>query len=776
MEGFALNEDTEKRRDYIPFLDQVLQVCITFKKKLKTGYKEIFFREPNIEGTWHKIREEGWGNQLSSCVYNCISTNCKWLEISESVAETNTEKIKLTNQFGVQQKKVDKLFEQQVYDKLIGFLDELKTRFVDERITERLERECHAFLSNREIISRKNSVFDLKKYEIDAYLESYYDLLTTCVIYYNIFDQSDERGSFIDMLLHLDADADSERGNYILNFRAPVILNKLQKVNYGIEEFFEQITREGVAESSALQEIYKHVLLSKTQHIFRWYLPGKNRELTHAAIAPYSEHVQKELHFQIVARNLKKYNSYEGIGELRLGEKIIYEYGLLDIGSSSQFSVAIMGDLNEAPLEELYRYAAAKLERKYGKKPELVFHIYTKNSLISRNKYIIYMGAPGEALQNRDALAEVIETNRIVFILDCIELYKSPVVSEKKSDDFYIQKYVFSDYDEYNTGAVKNADICDRNAFEDIYEALTCEQCFGQFGRVEKHANEPLLEFCEKKQKEQGNRSAIYIYVSDLQAFEDIYNDDQYYIRTEKYNEKEIGIIRYSSEKVVPLKLKGRDRMLVFNIWQFIKNVAIDERNIFCEKWNSLKNGYDDLDQIYVGIDYANWPDMLFLHYYSEETAYEEIAVDFIKEILLPIMNNRNHDMFIRYIKKAMYSFFYSAAKSVNDMLFIHLFQDKEKLLGKVILAENNDNEKVERNINRYFKYSSKRFYDMIMKNYDISSDCYIGQMRTYRIISKNEMPDNGINRKDIYKNVINACTNLAYGNGYLAKNCKKEL
>lgn len=776
MAGFALNEDTEKRRDYIPFLDQVLQVCITFKEKLKTGYKEIFFREPNIEGAWHKIREEGWGNQLSSCIYNCIASNRKWLEISKSLESTITEKIELINQFDVQQKKVDKLYEQQVYNKLIGFLDELKNRFVDERVTERLEKECHIFLSNREILNRKNSVFELKKYEIDDYLESYYDLLTTCVIYYNIFDQSDERDPFIDTLLHLDADLDSESGNYILNFRAPVVLNKLQKVNYGIEEFFEQITRENVAESSELQVIYKHVMLYKAQHIFRWYLPGTKRELTHAAIAPYSEHMQNNLHFQIVARNLKKYNSYEGIGELRLGEKIIYEYDLLDRGSSSRFFVAIMGDLNTAPLEELYCYVIKKVEREYREKPDLVFHVYTKNTVISQNEHIVYMGTPGEVLLNRDALAGVIETNHIVFILDCIELYKSPVVSEKKSDDFIKQKYAFSNYDEYNTGALKNIDICDRNALEDIYESLTCEQCFGQFGRVEKYANEPLLEFCEKKQKEQGNKSAIYIYVSDLQAFEDIYNDDQYYIRTEKYNEKEIGIIRYSSEKVNPLKLKGKDQMLVFNIWQFIKNVAIDERDIFCEKWNNLINDYMDLDQIYVGIDYSDWPNLLVLHYFSKETTYEEIAVDFIKEILLPIMNNHNRDMFIRYIKKAMYSFFYSAAKSVNDMLFIHLFQDKEKLLGKVILAENNDNEKVERNINRYFKYSSKRFYDMIMKNYDISSDCYIGQMRTYRIISKNEVPDSGISRKEIYKNVINACTNLAYGNGYLAENCKKEL
>ncbi len=777
MQEPAIKENKEKQRDYIPFLDVVLQTCLDFKKKVKAGYKSLFFHEPTENGKWYMVRGEGWGNQLSSCIYASILFKIGYLEIAESSNAAKVEKLNIASEFAVQQRMWDKTYEKNLYNKLSEFIENLESSFADTRITVRLKRECEIFLINREQVSQKTSVFALDKQEIDDYLESYYDLLTTCVIYYNNFDQHDERDSIIDVLLHIDADKDDKSDNYKLSFWSPIILNKLQKVNYGIEEFFEQIMTENVAESRVLQSVYKHVMLCKSQHMFRWYIPGENHELLHAAIAPYSESIQSTLRFQIMARNLKKYNSYEGIGELRLGEKIIYEYNKLDKSDSSQFYVAILGDLNITPLKELHNYVLSKLQRDDNESADIVFHIYTKNNLKKECEgNLIYKGTPAEVLLNRDELDELIKTNHIVFILDCIELYKTPTASEKESIDFIKQKYAFSNYDEYNSGTYKNIDICNQNALEDIYETLTCVQCFKRFGRVQKQANASLLKFCEEKQEERGNKSAIYVYVSDLQAFENIYNDEQYYIRTEKYNEKEIGIIRYSSEIAEPLPVNDEEQLLVFSLWQFIKNVAIDERDTFYKEWHSLDDGYIDLDKVFIGIDYSDWPNLLVIHYYDEKDQYDEIAVNFINEVLLPVMNNRNRDMFITYIKKAMYSFLYSSAKNVNDMLFIHLFQEKEKLLGKVIMAEINDKEKVKKNINQHFKYSSKRFYEMIMNNYDISSDCYVGQMKTYQIISKNEMLDKRLNKREIYENVIHACGNLSYERGYLAENCRKEL
>lgn len=776
----AVNEKASKQRDYITFLEQVLDVCIVFGEKLKRGYERIFFREKDADHDWYETQGEGWGTLLSRCVYNSIASGTKLLEIARSKDDEECETISIADNLSVVQDGIV-CDENEDYPvrRISDALKTLQDEYVSERVVSRLEKDCFGFFSSRRRIFAKKSVFSLVKSEIEDYLETYYNLLKSCMICYGELEQSGERDVFIDTLLHLDSEFDEESGNCQLSFWNPIILNKLQKVNYGVELFFKQITEEKAAESKMMQKIYRRILLTKVQHSFRWYIAGKDYELLHAAIAPYVDVTPNKLIFQVVASNLKEYNSYEGIGELRLGEKIVYEYGQMQQTDLQSFCVAIIGDLHSDPLEELYNYVVQKINERYSKHPVLLFNIYTKNQVkrdVPQDVQIFYHGSSHDMLSSRNKLGEVIDSNNIVFLLDCVELYKSPTIIEKEDLEFIKQKYGFSTYDEYNTGFFKDADICDNNALEELYEIITAKQCFGQFGRIAKPANVPLLEFCEKKQKERGKGSSIYIYVSDLQAFDDIYNDDQYYIREERYNQKAIGIIRYSSEKISHLKVNGRDKMLVFNMWQFIKNVVIDEKNVFGPGRGEDERNYMALDRIYIGIDYSNWPDLLEVHYYCGDERYKQTAERFIDDVLLPVLNNRSQDMFNTYVRKAMYSFFYSAAKSVNDMLFIHLFQDKEKLLGKVIAAENNDWEKVKNNINKEFKYSSKRFYDMIMKNYDISSQCYVGQLRTSHIIQKNEKADRKIDKNEIYSNVIKACKNLSYEYSFLAENCKREL
>ena len=782
--------DAGKQRDYICFLEQILKICVILKDKIGAGVKtkagtlrepvyinkKIFFRARGVNGRWYEIWEEGWINSLFCCVYDAVMSEERALEISLSEDGAGGEFIELEADFNItpdreMMEERDNLAE----IKIRGVLDRLQNGFVDNSVIERLRRDSDDFFSARNRLRAQKSVFHIRKSEIKEYLKKYYSLLLDFIIFYDIFAQERDRDICIGELLRLDASFDEKSGGYQLNFWAPVILNKLQKINDGIEVFFQQITENEAVESKWMEEIYQHTLLTKAQHSLRWYISGEDRRLLHAAIAPYVDDTPDSLRFHIAVHSLQTYSSYEGIGELRLGEKIVYEYEMAEKSGLSQYCVAIIGDLHAGPVEELYRY----VEKKTGGADERLpirFNIYTKREFGGiKNINIQYRGLPGDVLLDRDELERVIDTNSVVFILDCVELYKSPMV-RREDAGFIKQKYAFSAYDEYNTGSAKKADICDQNMLEELYEVLTCEQCFNQFGRLSKQANSFLLEFCEEKQRERGKASTIYIYVSDMKAFDKIYKDDQYYIRTERYNQKEIGIIRYSSEEVTKLDVGGNNKVLVFNIWQFIKIVALSERNMFISFVNESEDAYTDLDQIYVGVDYKDWPKLLVVHYYSPESRYDQVALRFINDVLLPVFNNRSRDMFRAYIRKSMYSFLYSSAKNVNDMLFIHLFEDKENLLGEAVLAEKNNGEEVKAHINRKFKYSSKRFYDMIMKNYDISSNIYIGQARTYHTIRKNESNDGKINKDEIYENVIAACKNLSYGNGYLVKNCEKEL
>ncbi len=775
----AVHDTRNKQRDYIVFMEQILDVCLDFKKKIDSGYSKIFFREKGADHDWYGIQEEDWVNSLFSCVYDAIASKTKKLEISQSDdgdAEEYISLLKDIKDLEIETEQISKSEGSSSAEKKINeVLERLQGGFGDGEATDRLRKDCEKFFSVRRQLLTRKSVFHLKRAEIEEYLNEYYRLLLDLVLFYDVFDQEQDRNIVISELLRLDTVHDKKNNIYQMDFWSPIVLNKLQKVNGGIADFFKQIVRGNAAGSEWLQKIYKHIVRIKAQHDFRWYMPGAYQELLHAAIAPYVDNLPSKLNFQVIARSLKQYNSYEGIGELRLGEKIIYEYELIKDKINSRFTVAIMGDLHVEPIKELYNYVKKKI-KKLGEDSSLEFNIFTKNNWKGFiNPHITYQGCPEKVLLNKNELEQVIVTNNVLFILDCVELYKSPV-PQKETHEFVKNRFVFNRYCDCNAGT-ERTDICNQNMLEGLYEIIACEQIFKQFGRISKQANDPLLEFCEKKQNEVGEKSTIYVYVSDMQAFDKIYHDDQYYIRTERYNQKEIGIIRYSSEKVTKLRVgTQKNKILVFNIWQFIKNVAMDERNMFLPNTNKSEYTYMDLDRIYIGIDYRDWRNLLEVHYFCEEEGFEKVALRFIKEILLPVLNNRNGDMFYQYIRKAMYSFFFSAAKSVNDMLFAHLFLNKERLLGKVVRAEKNDAKRVQDNRNINYKFSSKRFYDMIMKNYDMSSNMYVGQIRTSQIIQKNEQRENRINKDEIYQNVITACKNLSYEDTYLVKNCELEL
>ncbi len=776
-----------KQRDFMNFLEESLVVCTVLKEEYDLKHRPVMFREFGADGEWADTRDENWGRRLFYDMYRCIQTGTKKLEITSLETREPERVISIDSRFQIDMSEQKMQDWKEFKNKFDRQLCNLTNRFVNEDAVEHLKRCSDNFFISRERVWEQECVFGLENEEIAEYLNSYYELLGSFVTYYTELEAG-ERNPLIQELLCADAVFDERAGIYNISFWSPIVLAKLQKVIKGVEKYYQLITDEQEAVSKGMQVLCQHTLLVKAQNIFRWYMPGGKRVLFHAAIASYVENKNYNLKFQINARNIKTYNSYEGIGEPRLGEKIIYEYNLSKKNSTSDFMVAIMGDLSSQPLEELYRYVTEKIYRDSSVRPAIAFHIYTKNELELGTDAVIdnrikYCGKPSEVLLEKDRLGNLIDTHNIVFILDCIELYKSTTAIMRENIGFMRQRYTFGNYGEYYLSNLKENDICDSNALEELYEVLTGECCYGRLGKIEKYANEQLLDFCEKRiNAARGTEEkAVYVYVSDLKAFENIYNDDQYYIRTERYNQKEIGIIRYSTENIEVLPMgRNEEKILVFTTWQFVKYAAFDKRGNLAGILGADEEDYLDYDSIFIGMDYTDWPRQIQLHYYISDDGenYNRclLAIRLIDDVLIPVLNSKKDDMFNTYIRKAIQSFFYSVAKNVNDMLFIHLFQDKSELLGRVTRAKENDAEAVRKNINRKFKYSSKRFYDMVMKNYDMWSDSYIGQYKTSQIIMNNELHNHLISKRDIYRNIINACHNLSYENSCLERNCEKEL
>jgi len=137
----------------------------------------------------------------------------------------------------------------------------------------------------------------------------------------------------------------------------------------------------------------------------------------------------------------------------------------------------------------------------------------------------------------------------------------------------------------------------------------------------------------------------------------------------------------------------------------------------------------------------------------------------------MPVFNADRNDMFQQYFWKSIYSFLYGDAKNIQEMLFIHLLRDKSSLVGKVKIAPENNKELVLKNVNLKFKYSIKRFIEMILTEFDISAFNSTDQLWTEYVIKKNKAVMK--ERPKLFQDVRRACEKLGYTESYLYLNCK---
>jgi hypothetical protein len=343
-------------------------------------------------------------------------------------------------------------------------------------------------------------------------------------------------------------------------------------------------------------------------------------------------------------------------------------------------------------------------------------------------------------------------------------------------------------------------DISAPNMLDTLYDGLVGCNSMNRYGSIGKCANDKLLLFCEEKinQIDKGmDRHSLYGYVSDLSAFRRLYCSDSYYVRTERYNQKEIGIIRYTGEHnegfelpVISMDKSGERLMISFNVWQVIKHINMEkrdqiikaiERDIATDNAGKIKDY--ELHRLFVGIDYTKWPNELDFHYgidcenwndgSEKENILNQFLKRFVKMIVLPIFNEKQEDIFKQYLWRAIKSFLYGDAKSVEDMLFIYLWN--KGVTGKCKIVDDNDNDSkaVIKNINKLYKYSIKRFYEMIMSDFDISAENSYDQIR---IAAKIDIDDVKGGKSSLFRNVMAACEALNYKDSYLYSNCKYVL
>lgn len=668
--------------------------------------------------------------------------------------------------------------------KLSECADRLDGCFLDEKLLKELQKLVYEFCEERDMLEKNASPF-LSIEQIERYLSKYYALLFKLMFEDDVINNVEQVKDLLCVLLRLDED-----GSKISLF-SPLALNAIRKMYIGVNEYWKE-EEQSIGGNLCISLMKRNVVVKKAQHTFRWLMGGEGSELLHAAVSPYvpqSEASEPSHKLYIPFKNVRDCNSYEGIGELRLADKIRYEY-LIDDNGPKCLNVAILGDINPQPMEDLEKNLKYDLQRKGKSDYKIVYNVYTKNPFQTQSANIKLCGELEGVLSNGTNVEKLIQENDVIFLLDCIELYTPIKVQEQKEVEISKQKFGMGK--PFDSLYVDKVDWCNSNLLEELYEHMTVFSKTGYFGSFRKKANDSLLMFCEGKVKEKkGSRCTLYAYVSDIAAFNSLYCNDKYYVRTERYHQKEIGIIRFCSvpeKAMLPLSNENK-RIIYFNAWQIVKHICLDEAQKVIDTLDkeSIVKDYD-LRYMWIGMDYTGWPKSLVLHCSMEkinqDNSYMAVCEQFLKKftdrVAVPLLNCRDIEgnAIHQYLWRALYSMLYSDAQCVQDMLLLHLLVRKSKDVGSALFDAAVSQKSLDFKRHAEYKYSIKRFYEMIIKQYDTSADRTLGQSLTSYAIERMEAENMGLgvtSEKEMFQNVIGACEQLDYKN-HLYDNCKEHI
>lgn len=790
-----------RNRDIVKILELTLDICSVLadrQRERKAAF--VCFKTPQ-EADYHST-EGRFADKLLECVYSLIPQKRNGQDAVSSSIRVSLEvmddkKVKL-EEAGSETEIASVMYvglNDEHERRLRKLLQDAENSFLGPDQVASLKEKLQCFLDERQKLLQYTSPFP--EYGVmEAYLESYYQALTFLMMNEQLLE--DLGSDILQALLQMDCSEDS------MSLFSPMAMNQLRKMYLGIELYYRRLL-ELQDKNTVMVLFYKSVICQKVRQSFRWFFYGKDRKLMHAAVDAYAEE-QSGLKLKVGCRGIQQYNSYEGIGELRTGEKILYEMErYLKSGKNGEllgeFRIAILGDIGRRPMENLGSYLNGVLQkRKNGRKLNLRIDAYSKNFSENAAHYengivrIEYHDNLDQVFMDKGMMCELLHGHEAVFMMDCVKLYCPVDYSPESSLDYLKQDFVMGNA--LNNATQDDIDICSPNLLDKLYELMTVRGYHGRLGRFVKKANDTLLKFCEEQVTGESvsGYHTLYVYVSDLAAFDNIYCNDKYYMRTERYNQKEIGIIRYTSDRseqmVFPVSPEAHlGKMLCFNIWQIVKHISLGYRDGIIKGMLDMIKQPDsgepikecDLHSMYVGIDYSDWPKKLSLHYVvvddeshkiSESSpAVGEFLETFVRRIIVPIFNGKREELFQQYFWRAIYSLLYGDAKNVEEMLLIYLLWNKFEVLGNVRMADENNPEQVRNNINWDYKYSIKRFIGMIISKFDISASNSMDQMWTEYIINKSDVVI--ANEKKLFDDVREACEQIGYTNSYLYRNCK---
>lgn len=692
----------------------------------------------------------------------------------------------------------------------------IPTEFFEPEITEQIKTKLNLFLDDCECKDKINNFLDYRNKIINymaiikdenvgpknflsieiikEYLGLYFRMLAQILQENNpIFRMKFYNGkSILWYLLHLDI-------NFEKNFASiinPINLNLFWKANKMIIAY----NKRKPGRNLLMTFFDKQILRQKIINSSRWNIHNGINDVQQVSVTTYMDENKEASEIDIPYRDLNSYSGYEGICELRLGGKIMKEYTEWKENretAENEFKIVLFGDINKKPLIELGNMLDDKRGDDDSNKIKIVFFVYTNNSFeddYEDNLCESYKRKRGFKIQKvnnvlnffdiMSNIKQIINDNNLIMMLDSVNLY-NPLSSKTFIDEVHQrQKFLNLKFSDAATG--DSLDAAKDNYLDELYQEAEFYENYGYTGKYNRTININFILRCRDILNEHQNQNKVmYIYVSNVVDFVNSRELRGNQMRIERYNQKEIGILRFDGgqkghTESLPTRCKDKDdKFIAFDLWQVTKHFCLSDRKKFfkmLEDEYSLQPDWIDalkMQDMYFFVDYTDWKSAIKINYNVSDDlqAKWDKWNDFMEKIgsnlIIPMLDKDNLDLFKQYYNRTFLSIFYGNALNVQDMLFVYLWTNKTKSLGPVILGEKCNKSYPK---NDKYKYANKANVEDLIQTYHNSRNEFA--LRNALCNYYNSLHDK--KEDDILNALKEICENLNYKESLLYENCSK--
>lgn len=706
------------------------------------------------------------GEEISFIGYlRALFDKAKGFYNSESCSKINFHEIKDHDK-----KYIDKLKTKDIdQPELQKFNELIDHALIENEIKEAIKKEYKEFFDYYvdKIFINDSDVFP--EYDIIVILlEKYFKCLNTLYLYSENFEV-DTLKKIITLSLNIgiiECKEDETLGQYqgvtgYITNKSPILLMLFRNI-------YDFLADENNFENLGSLNIEQDIFIFKILRIVRKFI-FFNNELCHMVLPTFLQNYDKcKVGLSIPIRKLNTFNSYEGVNEFRLREKILFELECFEEiqnkeqAEPSVFNILLVGDISATPIYELYR------EINKTSNIKINIEILTKNNFENEKLIVpdnigvtftsIYSGN-----MNGELLGKMSKAN-LVMLLDWTNLYKKPEVCPVNNNTF--MQHMFQLSNKLNYGREINSNsLLDFGGLMDLVEIFTGFLYSESMGKITVKTNFQIISALSKeyfsKEKIDNIYRSMYVYLSHEEATSAKLLELGA-LRIEKYNSKNMAILRLGDNSIPVQNLKNAEsdkRELVFTLWQLIKHVSISRMfNI------SKNNTISRLSDVLIKLNYSQWPKCV------EISCNDEHIKNIIEDIIIKYFSSCSN-IYTDYLKESFVSILLSASRTVDDILFAHIFS-KADFIPTIEFSNKWYDENIELIKDEKKMYTRKWLYYETMQDYDTSSCDF--PLKYSKLDLLNSSFEKGADV--VFQGIEQACEKNFYDKSYLYTKCKDML